>query len=329
MEINRERADNNKIEDRNDVTLGANIESTETIGIDTNKLLLGTEKVETSEVLSEADVAKAAVLWEFMKPENRDYHVALIAHEQWLSTEEMMDLVTDADILWTYIQPGGEYESLVTGNVNSDMQTKSRKMIEFTPSMRRVAATMLLIPAVATLYSCDNDTVKPGVEVINTIDRTTDNPANRADFEKTLKPKELADGVATMDFDVIWTGSRYELKSKPLLDFSAAKNQLRLDAEKFWHDVEKCYFFYSFTNNSNLRVARGIPFSELSANEWKINLNSNGFNKYIMQSELSKGDPLTDFVLKWQSWYLSIWTSAPDLSDMSQLQVINPYRIWK
>jgi hypothetical protein len=145
----------------------------------------------------------------------------------------MMDLVTDADILWTYIQPGGEYESLVTGNVNSDMQTKSRKMIEFTPSMRRVAATMLLIPAVATLYSCDNDTVKPGVEVINTIDRTTDNPANRADFEKTLKPKELADGVATMDFDVIWTGSRYELKSKPLLDFSAAKNQLRLDAEKF------------------------------------------------------------------------------------------------
>jgi hypothetical protein len=62
MEINRERADNNKIEDRNDVTLGANIESTETIGIDTNKLLLGTEKVETSEVLSEADVAKAAVL---------------------------------------------------------------------------------------------------------------------------------------------------------------------------------------------------------------------------------------------------------------------------
>jgi hypothetical protein len=48
-----------------------------------------------------------------------------------------------------------------------------------------------------------------------------------------------------------------------------------------------------------------------------------------MQSELSKGDPLTDFVLKWQSWYLSIWTSAPDLSDMSQLQVINPYRIWK
>lgn len=189
-----------------------------------------------------------------------------------------------------------------------------------------------LVLGAVILNACKSKTITPD-KPVDTIDRTTDNPAHFKDFENTIKKRELTAGgitFAEQKFNIHWdnVNKKYVLETKPILYADPCITQVEQDAQQFGHDVSKCYVFYSFTNNGNLRRAWGMPYNVLVENKGKgLDLNSEKFNKYLTNSSLNQGHPATTYVKKLESGYLSIGTSAPDWSDMSIILTIAPYII--
>ncbi len=182
------------------------------------------------------------------------------------------------------------------------------------------AAAVMVVAA-----SCDTETPTPEVPV-DVIDRTTDNPVHRAEFESNIKPKVLGEGVATFDFDVVWNGTNYVLKPKSIVDMGKAQKLMQDVAGELGYKADNLGFSIYYDNNKGVRIAWVVPYSlvvELNGNH---NLNDDKFDDYRVVSDVipDGGDPDAT-VSKGVSGFLSLDITNQDNIVIKRVEKISPY----
>ena len=195
-------------------------------------------------------------------------------------------------------------------------------MTALTPSATTTTITLGGVGLVTTMTSCGEDDPTP-VDP-NAIDRTSDNPAHKAEFLRNTS-KTIWDWAIQIKYDAQWDGNDYIMILKEVIfDFDKGVNILKTFASDW--NIDWLKLVYNFSDNKNIRINWVIPAAILA--EWgQRDIMSSDYDKYLIKTELTIGGKNTTFS-KGASWYLSlrVFNNNWLLWDVA---VVNPYYIGK
>lgn len=172
----------------------------------------------------------------------------------------------------------------------------------------------------ASTMSCEKDDP-------SAINRSTDNPANKAEFMKDVKSAVLGGGIATMEYDAVWVKNGYQLQPKSIVDFAKAAAKLEEYAKASKRELGTLAFAIIYRWWS-ARLWWSIPYADLLEIKWINNLNSADFSTYLIISDLTIGSP-NSTVSKNTQWFLGIRIlDVFDYTVLQDIQSINPHYFW-
>lgn len=182
----------------------------------------------------------------------------------------------------------------------------------------------------ATTMSCEKDDP-------SAINRSTDNPAHKADFMKDVSAVEIKGAnwkIWSFSFNAVWSWKNYKLSTICVLNAEGCAEQLRNDAKLLWKESEQMWMEFYYRNSwGNISIVWSIPYSEFINNSWEINLKDDKYDKYLQNNTVWSSK---DLIPKNDSWWLRIstwykfihssWLTTFTVS--SRLLNLIPYSFW-
>ncbi len=176
-----------------------------------------------------------------------------------------------------------------------------------------------------TTMSCEKDDP-------SAIDRSTDNPANKADFMKDVNSAILDNGTAKLTFEAVWVpsvngkGGNYKLKPIPVIDFTRVKGLLEVDAKLCNIPLDKMGLKFTVAKEGgSFPIGYAIPYSYISSKSGEQTMKFEDYTKFISEGSEAKPDVLFS---KRNIGFLRI-SSLSDLrvksEVLTQYHTINPY----